>query len=236
MSMPRAAKIVLALVGVVALGIIGFGAFVWITLSGGVDDALPRRRPTERSAEVVRARAEAAQSTKAAVAAIVDGPVREALGAALRQPPTLGPPVTKDECTEGQHNFQVDDTYDLRCAMQATAIAVATRDGFRDQMLRLHERLGAAGWHATPPEDGIPEAVLEYWDENNGPFPGSPSQDDMYTPVDLPMEQYRRTDDGTVRLQVQWTDRSDRFRPESAAIAENDYGVVLVYERVYFER
>jgi hypothetical protein len=234
--MPRAAKVVLALVGVVALGIVGLGAFVWVTFSGGLDDALPRRRPTERSTEVVKARAEAAETTRAAVTAIVEGPVREALGAALRQPATLGPPTTKDECTEGQHNYQVDDPYDLRCTMQATVVAVAARDGFRDHMLRLHDRLGAAGWQPSPSQDGIPEAILEYWDAHNGSFPGSPSQDDMYTPVDLPMEQYRREDDGSVRLEVKWTDRSDRIRPESTAIAERDYGVVLTYERVYFER
>lgn len=235
MARSRRFTVVLSIVGVVVLLATGFVLFVVASMSGGFDELVPRRRPKETSAEVVRARAKAEQATPAALTAIVDGPVQQALGGAQR---SVGAPANESRCETGQHNWMIDDDYDLRCIMRTTSVVVATREGFRDQMLRLHERLLAAGWVASPPENGTPEAIVEYWDTAHGPYPSSPSGDDQYTPVDLPMEQYVRAggrESGT-RLEVKWTDRSDRFRPESATMAEGDYGLVLTLERVYFEK
>ena len=232
---PRWFTIVMTLVGAVVLLALGLVAYVYVSFSGGLDDVFPRKRPKESSPEVVRARTRAERTTPAELASLVDAAARRALGADLRTVLPATPP-TKHECTTGQHNWKIDDPYDLRCTMQATSIVVAGMGGFREQMLRLHEQLLAAGWTAQPEDHGIPEAILEYWDTNQGSFPGSPSGDDAYTPADLPFEQYRRADDAEVRLEVRWTDRTDRFRPEAAAIAEGDYGVVLMLERVYFER
>ena len=76
----------------------------------------------------MQARARAEQTTPAAVTAIVDGPVQQALGGARR---SVGAPANESECVTGQHNWKIDDPYDLRCAMQTTSVVVAARDGCR---------------------------------------------------------------------------------------------------------
>jgi hypothetical protein len=50
-------------------------------------------------------------------------------------------------CTEGQHNWKIDDPYDLRCGVaHVELVGVAGRDGFDDAMHALDRRLREAGW------------------------------------------------------------------------------------------
>lgn len=231
----RLIRLAVALVALVIVLGVGTVIVLVVTLSGGLDDVWPRSRPTERSPQVVQARTAAEPAVAAELTALVDGPVRSALGPSLR-PTSTGPPATTDECERGQHNWKIDDPYDLRCTMRATVMVVAGNVGFREQMLRLHDALVAAGWRQTPEDSGIPEAVTDYWDAFAGPFPNSPTMDDVYSQADLPSRRYLRVDDATTQLEVDWTDRSDRHQPEAASVGEGDYGLLLTVRRQYFEK
>lgn len=102
--------------------------FLYASVSGGWDDAF-RPKKTAASGEVRDARKDA-------------GPVlaREADDLGL----TIGQP--DERCLEGQHNWKIDDEYDVSCELVATA--PVDRDGLD----AFGAQLAAAGWR---PESGL---------------------------------------------------------------------------------
>lgn len=104
-------KAVLTVMSVCCLGAVLFVLAVVVSFSGGLDDALDFRHPEKTDARVVEAR-------EASVARL-PGLLREVTGGSTAT-------VSGDSCTEGQHNFKIDDDYDLDCVAAVAHVAPAT--------------------------------------------------------------------------------------------------------------
>lgn len=118
--------------------------WIWITVSGGVDDAFRWDRPTEGDAEVVAAREAAVERQEVEGDAQLVTPVVEALGA---QAAWVGSKLVVPPCEVGEHDWKVDDDFDLACQTSVMHIvAVPDRADFRSESERLDAALQADGW------------------------------------------------------------------------------------------
>lgn len=137
--LPVWATVLLGAALAAALGcVLWVGALV-VAFSGGLDDVLDVRKPTEDSRSVVKARERAAREVPAR---------HEEVTAAL--PASTGVQVSEDGCRVGQHNWKVDHDYDLDCVLSAGevyALSSASDVGV------LEGRLAAvlAEWDSGPP-------------------------------------------------------------------------------------
>lgn len=109
--LPLWVKVVLALAGIAVTAATVFVAAVVISFSGGIDDVLDVRKPTEDSRSVVKARTSATQDA----GPLHDDVTRDLVG-------DTGVRIAKDVCDVGEHNFKNDDPYDLDCVLSRGSV------------------------------------------------------------------------------------------------------------------
>jgi hypothetical protein len=182
------------LAGLVALAVLWFAA----VLSGGFDDLLSGGGPKRTDNQVVKAGERAHEQAKRELGALVEQHLRQALGP---QAVTLAT-ATTDTCETGQHNWKVDDSYDLRCSVSDAVLITGTTSALREQVLALHASL-APDW-GGPSGTSLSEVVTQYWDRR-----ASFGADRPYRPSSLPEADYRSTDETAV-LHVRWADSRSR--------------------------
>lgn len=108
---PFWAKAVLAVIAVACLGAVLFVAAVIVSFSGGLDDVLDVRKPTRDSGHVVKARTAAVAALPARLAEVTGG-----------VPGATGVQLPDDGCSVGQHNWKIDDSFDLDCVASLTEV------------------------------------------------------------------------------------------------------------------
>ncbi len=198
MTKSSKSKTVIALVvGVPALVVVGFLAAIYISLSGGIDDLFRGDPPREGDPEVVDARQAAAADLAAD-----DARTRPALRA-VTAGRLVGGGSVHPACQVGQHNWKIDDDFDLLCRLTHLSVVGAdSRAGFEDEMRELHEQLLAEGWQERRSGGkmrGLPMVIEDYWRELAG---------GDYTPDRLPPASYERSvDDRVHALEVSWAER-----------------------------
>ncbi len=203
---------------------------VAFTVSGGWQQLGRRFGPSESSPEVVAARRAGEAAIRPLAMDLVAGPVTEALGPEARQ---VGQPEATSRCEEGQHDWKIDTSYDLRCRLSVVTTMAAESFEFRQAMLDLHDRLSATGW--SPTGTNIREVVIDYWDSySQRSYPGSPSGDDRYTQADLPRAWYQHVDGA--ELVIDWTDATDPFEAAAALVDEHEYAITFTVGKFYFQR
>lgn len=189
-----------------------------------------RSKPSESSPEVVAARQRDEPAMRALVLELLAGPVTEAVGPGARQ---VGESEVMNRCEEGQHDWKIDASYDLRCSISVVTTVAGERADFRRAMLALHDRLPASGWSTTG--TNIRQVVIDYWDPySQRPYPGSPSGDDHYTQADLPRLWYQHA--GGAELVIDWTDSTDPIEAAAALLAEDEYAIIFTVRTFYFWR
>ena len=232
--------IVVVLMTPIVLGL-AFCLYVWIVLSGGVDDAFRWDRPMEGDPEVVAAREAAVARQEVGADAQVVTPVAGALGA---QAAWVGSKLAVPPCEVGEHHWKIDDDFDLACQTSVMhLVAVPDRADFRAESERLDAALLAEGWkwfaHGYEDEGiGTMAATLDdYWEMNGPPMDLVPPDEQFasgpqtYSMDDLPGVAYRRERDGrTQSLSVQWVERrGDAFwvgSPQESATFRTQEGQV----------
>jgi hypothetical protein len=188
--LPTWAKVLLWLTGI-AVALLGAAA-LWLAaaLAGGLDDLLSLPGPSADDERVVRAQQQAERAMRAEADRMLLTVVEPVLGAAAVAS------GSESRCEQGQHNWKIDDPYDLRCHQTHVAVVPAGDvPGFRETALALHEALLSDGWE---PGTGygagsLEDALVEHWDQ--------PPGDDTATPADLPGGSYHR---GDRELSVDW--------------------------------
>jgi hypothetical protein len=195
--LPTWAKVLLwlatSVVVVVGAGLLWFAAM----LSGGFDDLFSLPGPEEGDRTVVQARAAEVERLQSDSRVLVTGVASPVLGP---DPVATG---TTGSCRVGQHNWKIDDSFDLLCTDAHLAVV---RGGdtaaFRGRAVALHERLLAEGWEPASHSPGLPErssiawVLSEYWDPSDG----------RTSPSRLPAADYVRGRDG---LTLEWLAAGD---------------------------
>jgi hypothetical protein len=126
-------------------------AVLWFVamMSGGFDDLFDWHHPTRSSPEVVRAR-DAAVPRIAQSADAVAGQLARASG--LQISTVTG---TAEWCDEGQHNFKIDNDYDLLCTAATAVLLTGPSDRARTQVDALLTALAAAGYRPRYPNAAL---------------------------------------------------------------------------------
>lgn len=126
---------------VLTAGIFAAG-LLWLVVvfSGGLDDLLDVRQPSPDDRRVVEARERSEQRLAEELEAITG----------------TAPSAADSECVEGQHNWKIDDPYDLLCTQSTGGTLRLGARGHEDEaaLLRLHDRLVADGWQYSGHEAG----------------------------------------------------------------------------------
>lgn len=200
--------LVLTLVLAPAVALVVWAAFVVVVFSGGVDELFRGDPPRPGDPEVVAARQEAAADLAAEGGEVLEGTVLPALPESAER---LGGGEIHPECREGQHNWKIDDDYDLVCHLERVeVVAVPAAVGFRADMVTLDEALRAAGWKSTT-HSPMDRVLDDYWDglAAPSPEPGTrPSGRVGYGVDNLPPARYTRTAGSwTYGLEVDWAER-----------------------------
>jgi hypothetical protein len=220
----------------------------------GVLDSLGGDPPRESHPEVVAARRECGAALEQEVALLTQSAVLPSLppGSALLARGEVVPP-----CQVGQHNWKINDDFDLACSQSRREVVSAPdRATFRSDMVRLDEALRAQGWR--PSFQPIPDMLTGYWDALAGEPWANGTDGDRYSMADLPPAGYTKTVPGGSRmLAVSWVERdsrateltsfvtSSRFSadghdvtPESIvdAVPVEGYAVVVSVSEEYFDK
>ncbi|MCU0283894.1 MAG: hypothetical protein MUD13_08350 [Candidatus Nanopelagicales bacterium] len=121
-----------------------------VQLSGGWDDVLDLSQPMPEDPDVLAARAATAERVVAdlqGIATDVAVPVLAA-GRVAREAGGPADPVADepDGCVVGQHNWKVDDGFDLLCGEAASTVLAAREAAIPDQLRGLDAALQAQGW------------------------------------------------------------------------------------------
>lgn len=111
---PVWAKVLLTFVLVVVTGMALFVGAVVVSLSGGLDDVLDLSSPSKDSRSVGKARGKAVTRLEPLHAVVTSG-----LGLTDTRVR-----VSRDECQVGQHNWKIDDPYDLDCVLARGSVYV----------------------------------------------------------------------------------------------------------------
>ncbi len=204
---------------------------VAFTVSGGWQQLSRRFGPSESSPEVVAARRAGEAAIRPLAMDLVAGPVTEALGPEARQ---VGQPEATNHCEEGEHNWKIDTSYDLRCSISVETTVAGEKADFRQAMLDLHDRLPASGWSTTGKD--IRQVVINYWDAfSQRPCARCLGGDDRYTQAHLPRIWYQHADGA--ELVIDWIDATDPFEAAAAALLdEREYAIIFTVQTFYFER
>lgn len=132
----RTKKILIGTAVVLVLAVGAPLAWVAISFSGGVDEIF-RRSIDPRGDRVQTAR-------RAAQAQVLEGTDRLLMTADLRL--QAGRRRTLDACERGEHNFKIDDDFDLSCAMASRTSVVVPFDERDSARGRLEAAARTAGW------------------------------------------------------------------------------------------
>ncbi len=239
--LPRWALVLLGVLGAVVLLLVAFVVWFVAMLSGGLDDLFGGSGPSPDDPQVVEARDEAEASAEAAlseVRATVGGPELLALAGTER-------------CDEGQHNWKIDDPYDLSCSLRIVNIVTGGElDGFREDMTALDAALVADGWE--PGWSTMDEVLTGYWDRREEALDNNPG---WTYPARMPSTTYARDD---LTLSVSWVEptadsaggleydddiiwttpegRSLGVAAVPGLVDAGHYGVALGVSETYFER
>lgn len=199
--LPRWAKVVIGVV--VAVVVLLAVAVVWFLamLSGGIDDLFSTGGPSPDDKRVVEAREAHAELLATALDEVVSG--RAVVASA-----------DDASCREGQHNWKIDDPYDLSCSQRRIALVEGgDLDAFRADMEALDEALVADGWVSG--WSSMDEVLTSYWDQRDDILDRNAGWD---YPARMPGAGYER--DG-VQLSVSWVQPGQ----DSAAGTEHSDGV-----------
>ena len=164
-------KTLLVVVGVPVAALMLFVGWVWVSFSGGLDDVLDYGHPQEGDEDVVAAERRAREDIDGATAD-VEASLRRALAPATAD--VVGGGLEKPDCRQGQHNFKIDDEFDLLCEL--TSVQVVSAPAAPDvpgAEVAVDEALRSAGWISAGPGGDLRR----------------------YT-GDLPPRRYYRSDDG----------------------------------------
>ncbi|WP_154402140.1 hypothetical protein [Ornithinimicrobium cavernae] len=111
--------------------------------------------------------------------------------AVVAQAGTLVGSSVQDTCTTGQHNWKIDDPYDVRCTVHVRQAYQVTGDDFRQAANSVTDAFPACPDGSSHAED----TLREYWDELAGErthnFPGP------YRPDHLPSYRLGCSDTGS---------------------------------------
>ncbi|MFP5218439.1 MAG: hypothetical protein ACLGIG_01700 [Actinomycetes bacterium] len=220
------------LLALLTTGVVVAAGLLWLAavLSGGIDDLLSFSRPSVDDARVVEARERTRAGLDEERAALVDDVVEPVLGTSAVVATGAG-----GHCEVGQHNWKVDDPFDLSCEELSAAVVVGDERAFREQVLAVHDRLAAAGWrpsyeHAGTDQSTLAARLRDYWDDRES------LGREVYAPADLPSAEYVRNGQ---RLQVEWVgpagDSSVAFplfdieltTPAGARVANDGAGLLM---------
>lgn len=138
---PAWARWLLGVGGVVVVLSLAFALWLAASFSGGLDDLLDFRHPSADDGRVVRAGESAVRE--------LERTVPETVVALTLAVPALGPVIattTATACHEGQHNFKIDDPYDLSCTARHVSALAPPYATARDQIAALHAALLADRW------------------------------------------------------------------------------------------
>ena len=223
-------KVALALVIGIPVALFCFVFAVYVSLSGGLDDVFSRGGPVETDKQVVQARDRALPDLQVEVTA---------LGSAVSPALTGGGDIlgvaTVSRCDVGQHNFKVDDSYDLSCEGTASDLRTMNVDTFRAQALAVDKVLQAQGWQ--PVDLSMTNLMTQYWDQRDSFVAVS-----NYRPVDLPELSYRNQAKPDLRLVVRFAGRptakellrrtGSRFEPTWTAADKQRVPEVTLMQRI----
>lgn len=195
---------------VAALGV------VWLWLALGGAQVFAGEPPREGDPEVVAAE----RATVDPLVAQMEEDTAEVVVPVLgEQAAPLGRGLTRMPCVQGQHNWKVDDDFDLSCEVQAVeVVGLESRADFRAEMTRLDAALLADGWTASEHNE-MSWVLTDYWDVLGPPGDGGPGQArgaspqlGDYSMQNLPSARYHRHSEwggGSRRdvLEVGWVER-----------------------------
>ena len=162
----RVLKWFLITLGIITLGIVALVIFVIIQLGGGVKWVFTSA-PKATDQQVVAANtAGSAQRDRLATGLQSAGAL-----AGLTRVTATSPHLS---CSEGQHNWKINNDYDLECTTNVRLILGSTHPSetaLRTQLLAFHDQLAAGGWqsaYSTTPLTSIKDIV------NAPPMAGTP--------------------------------------------------------------
>lgn len=138
----------LLMLGVGAVGVLlaGSALLLWIVLSGGVDQILEGDPPRPDDAEVVEARTATQAWFAIDASRVADDVVAPGLG---QEAALLGTGDQAAPCEVGEHDWKVDDDFDLICRLESVRVlAVPSRDGRGAGREAVEAALRADGWRS----------------------------------------------------------------------------------------
>jgi hypothetical protein len=193
--------LLLAVAGLLALFLVLAGLAL-LSIFGALD-SLGGDPPREGDPEVVAARQESGAALEQEAALVTQSAVLPSLppGSELIARGEVVPP-----CQEGQHNWKIDDDFDLVCSQsRREVVTVPDRTSFRADMVDLDEALRAQGWR--PSFQPIPDVLTGYWDTLAGEQWANGTDGDVYSMADMPAAGYTKQVEGRPRtLAVSWVE------------------------------
>lgn len=162
----RVLKWFLITLGIITLGIVALITFVVIQLGGGVKWVFTSA-PKATDQHVVTANAAGSAERDRLVTDLQSAGAMAGLTRVTATSPNLG-------CREGQHNWKINNDYDLECSTNVKLILGSTHSSesvLRGQLLAFHDQLAAHQWqsaYSTTPLTSIKDIL------NQPPMAGTP--------------------------------------------------------------
>lgn len=198
--MSKAGRVALWVTGVMAalcaMAVLWFAAM----MSGGFDDLFSGEGPKTTDEKVVAVNERAQEENQRELRSMEERHVRPALGPTSQVLAT----ARTSRCETGQHNWKVDDSYDLRCQVSDAVMVTGRTAGLREEVLALHRSIVSDQRWAGAQSMPLSRVVGEYWDKR-----ASFGADRPYSPSSLPQADYRSTGSDLV-LHIRWADSRSR--------------------------
>lgn len=162
----RVLKWFLITLGIITLGIVALVIFVVIQLGGGVKWVFTSA-PKATDQDVVAANTAGKAERDRLVTDLQSAGATAGLTRVTATSPHLA-------CSVGQHNWKINNDYDLECSTTGKLILGSTHPSesvLREQLLAFHDQLAAHGWqsaYSTAPLTSIKDIV------NQPPMAGTP--------------------------------------------------------------
>jgi hypothetical protein len=233
------------LAALVLVGAAVVGTFA-VQFSGGWDDVLDLSKPQPGDPDVVAARLVGAEAAEAEVALLSRQVVLPAMaGARVALPAPTGPDAaptagqggpgdrsTGSFCDIGQHNWKIDDPYDLVCREVRREILAGRTQNWSTDLRAIHAALLAAGY--APIGDSLTDDLKLR--EGAAPAPigsGTRSADQPSAPpVPYTAAWYGR-DGLTVEVSTGLNDIAPADQPN---LTPGEYGLALQVTKVSYEK
>ncbi len=170
---PLWVKVLVTFVVVVVTGMALFVGAVVVSLSGGLDDVLDVSNPSKDSRSVVKARGKAATRLDPLHVAVTSG-----LGASDTRVR-----VSRDECQIGEHNWKIDDPYDLDCVLARGSVYVVPLNTDHDALVADVERALEQQRASWTPQDSYGHPNDRRWTRGGNPEAGAATQEVTITVI-----------------------------------------------------